>query len=405
MVERQANGLRPSGTERCALGSALRRVLAMPLLADRDLPPFPRAIRDGYALRAAETRTQPVIFELCGEIAAGVGEAELRPLPGAHTCAAIMTGAPLPEGADCVLMVEHSRQLADGRIEALHALSEGENVVARGAEAQRGARLLEPGTLLTPAGIALAAAVGAAGVAVYRRPRVAILTTGSELVEIHATPAAFQIRNSNAWSLAAQLAQAGAEPVMLRAAPDEPTELRTLLAEALRCAMVLVSGGVSMGKHDIVEAALAEFDARFHFTGIAMQPGKPAVFCDCARPAEPARRVPVFGLPGNPVSTMVCFEALARVLVEALAGRSVRPLHFPQARLAAAMTFKPGLRRFLPAVLEGTGAGCTVRALPWQGSGDLATTARADCFLVVDERLEKAEAGHWMPILIPGTSI
>lgn len=405
VVERHASAMRPAGAEFCALAEVAGRVLAAPLTADRDLPPFPRATRDGYALRSAEIQSLPAVFNLQGEIAAGVAEPELKALEGPKACVAIMTGAPLPEGADCVLMVEHSRRLQEGRIEALCTLSAGENVVPRGAEARQGSQLLAPAMVMTPAAVALAAAVGAARISVYRRPRVAVLTTGSELVEIHEKPAAFQIRNSNAWSLAAQLRHAGAEPVILRTAPDEPARLRALLAEALGCEMALISGGVSMGKYDIVEAALAEFDARFLFTGVAMQPGRPVVFCNCARPSERAVRVPVFGLPGNPVSTMVCFEVLARTAVEALTGQPIRPLRFLQAPLACAISHKPGLRRFLPAVIEGSGAGCSVRPLAWQGSGDVAASARAGCFIVVDEKLERAEAGQLIPVLIPGTSL
>ena len=304
-----------------------------------------------------------------------------------------MTGAPVPPGADSVAMVEHVRR--DGDTVALErTLAAGENVVPRGAEARAGATLLPPGTRLNAHGIAAAAACGAAHLLVWAKPRVAILSTGDELVGVEATPLPHQIRNSNTHSLAAQVRALGGEPYTLSPVADEPAALAASLRQAAAsCDLLLISGGVSMGKYDLVEPALLALGGRFHFTGARIQPGKPVVFGSLGQ-------LPFFGLPGNPISTMVCFALFAAPILAALGGEQGYTPPFAQARLLAPVGNKPGLTRFLPASLASDIAGSRVEAIPWQGSGDLAGTARANCFLVVPPEAGDLPAGATVSVLL-----
>jgi molybdopterin molybdotransferase len=379
-------------------------VLAQPVIADRDQPPFPRATRDGYAVRAADLARLPAILQVIAEIKAGASAATLPPTLDGGQAAAIMTGAPAPVGADAVVMVEHtSRQ--GGEVTITRAVKAGENIVPAGAEARGGEVLLISGTRLGPAAIAVAASVGCDVLPVYHRPKVAVLSTGDEVVPVSAQPGPAQIRNSNSHSLAAQLTLAGAEPVVLPIAPDESGCLRDLISQGLESELLLVTGGVSMGKYDLVEQVLEGLGAQFYFTGTAIQPGRPTVFGSCARRrtgAETGLQEPVyfFGLPGNPVSTMVTFELFARPLVEALAGMVPRNLVFTHARLKSEVRIKTGLKRFLPAMLSGEFESAEVELVSWQGSGDIAATARANCYLVISADREQIPADEWMPVLL-----
>ena len=397
-VEVEAARLRPSGVEAVRLLRSQGRVLAEEVVADRDLPPFPRATRDGYAVRAADLARLPAELKVIGEIRAG---AALDPGlgPVASGCAAeIMTGAPVPAGADAVVMVEYTSRQGD-RVSLQRAVAAGENVVPRGSEARRGDVLLPRGMRMTPAAIAAAAAAGKAEVRVHRRPRVAILSTGDELVEIAAEPGENQIRNSNSYSLAAQVKAAGGDPAQLAIAPDQREPLRRLLEEGLAADLLLVTGGVSAGKHDLVEEVLSQLGAEFLFTGALIQPGRPVVFGRAPR-RPGADATPFFGLPGNPVSTMVCFELFARPVLDALSGAAPSPLQFVKARLKAEMKTRTGLTRFLPAVLSGEFEEAEVEMVRWQGSGDVAGAARANCYLVVPPDAEELAAGEMVSILM-----
>ena len=351
MVEVEAARLRPAGAETVRLLRSPGRVLAEEVTAERDLPPFPRATRDGYAVRAADLARLPAELRVVGEIRAG-GALDPSLGPVAAGCAAeIMTGAPVPPGADAVVMVEYASRRGD-RVTIERAVAAGENVVPRGSEARRGDVLLRRGTRMTPAAIAAAAAAGKAEVRVHSRPRVAILPTGDELVEIAAEPGENQIRNSNSYSLAAQVEAAGGEAAQLAIAPDQREPLRRLLEEGLGADLLLVSGGVSAGKHDLVEEVLSQLGAEFVFTGALIQPGRPVVFGRAPR-RPGAEATPFFGLPGNPVSTMACFELFVRPVLDALSGALPAPLQFVKARLKSEVKTRPGLTRFLPAVLTG----------------------------------------------------
>ena len=407
LVEAHAAPLRPRGKELVELLEAAGQVLAEPIFADRNFPPFPRAMRDGYAVRAADLSPIPAVLEVIGEIKAGARSEDLPTLqPG--QAAAIMTGAPAPSGADAVVMVEYTSRDA-GRVQIMKPVLAGDNIAPIASEAKRGEKLLSAGARMDFAAIAVAASVGRSRLLVYSKPKVAILSTGDEIVDIDVPPAATQIRNSNSYSLAAQVQAAGGEPVLLPIAPDESERLRELIADGLEADLVLLAGGVSMGKYDLVEQVLAEFQAEFFFTGAQIQPGKPIVFGRVpygrGRPARetqqsPPAQVYFFGLPGNPVSTMVTFELFARPVLEALAGMPPRKLAFLSARLKSDINTKTGLKRFLPAILSGEFEHTEVAPAAWQGSGDIASMTRANCYIVIPPDREKIQAGEWVPVLM-----
>jgi molybdopterin molybdotransferase len=398
----------PPQAERVPLGQASGRVLAEPLYADRDQPPFPRSTRDGFACRAAEASTHKKLA-LAGSIHAG--EAPAGPLPPGAVWE-IMTGAPVPAGADSVVMIEHV-EAAGGKVRLLppRSVKPGENIVAEGAQARKGDLLLPAGTVIGFAQVALAAACGNSTVDVFVRPRVAILATGDELVAVDASPAPGQIRNSNAPMLASLVAAAGAEPWVLPAASDTAQSLDAALAQAARADLLLISGGVSAGKFDLVEPALARAGGVFHFTGVRIQPGKPLVFGELPRnhsganQNENATTCCFFGLPGNPVSSAVTFLLFAAPVLAALAGSRESGPRFALARLASTTDKhgKPGLTRFLPAHCDfGASAGPLpeVELVSSQGSGDIAAMARSNCFLVVPEEAHRLEAGAIVRILL-----
>jgi len=389
--------LQLSTIEVVALHESAGRILAKPLLADRPMPPFPRSTRDGYACRAAEASAREWLH-VAGSIRAGQPPA--GPLP-ARAVWEIMTGAAVPEGADAVAMLEHV-EAADNqiRLRPPRTLEPGENVVPLGAEAQQGGEVVPAGVTLTPAAIAAAAACGNASIEVFKRPRVAILTTGDELVGVAENPGPAQIRNSNAPMLASLVSKAGGDPWILPVARDEAGELEAALRQAVQSDMVLVSGGVSAGKFDLVEPALARLGAQVHFTGVRIQPGKPLVFCEVPRGDNQA--VPVFGLPGNPISSAATFLLFASPVLAALAGSAEPHPRFSIAVLAREIKGKPELTRFVPSFCSFqplNGSNPEVAAVNWQGSGDIAAFARANCFVAVPEGNDRINAGELVRIL------
>ena len=397
--------------ERVEIGRAQGRILARPLCADRDQPPFARSTRDGFACRAAEASVR-MPLTIAGFTRAGEVPADALP-PGSAW--EIMTGAPVPAGADAVVMLEHV-ETANGQITLApkRSIAVGENIVAQGAQAHKGDQLLPAGTPIGFAQVALAAACGHAALEVFARPRVAILSTGDEIVPIKTSPAPGQIRNSNGPMLAALVQAAGGEPWLLPPASDNAHALDTAVAQAVEADLLLITGGVSAGKFDLVEPALARAGASFHFTGVRIQPGKPLVFGDMPRPRvsgnEGSRSsivsptLPFFGLPGNPVSSAVTFMLFAAQVLASLAGNLEAVPRFALARLAptAEKTGKPGLTRFLPANCTFGAADRLPEVVPvsWQGSGDQAAMARANCFLVLPEEQPHPASGAIVRILL-----
>jgi molybdopterin molybdotransferase len=407
LVERHAAQIQPVGKNQIDLIEAVGSVLAEPVAADRDFPPFHRAARDGYAVRAGDLAKLPAILDVICEIKAGA-PAPAIPVLQAGQAAMIMTGAPAPEGTDAVVMVEYTARKG-GKVEISKGIEPGGNIVPRGSEAKRGEMLLRPGHRLDAAAIAVAASVGKSRVLVYGRPRIAVLATGDEVVKVDSLPEPTQIRNSNSYSLAAQIRLAGGEAILLPIAPDEPVRLRELITQGFEKAdLLLLTGGVSMGKYDFVEQVLAEFRAEFFFTGVQIQPGRPVVFgripCADTRVSAPSahgeRPKYFFGLPGNPVSTMVTFLLFAQPMIEGLSGQGPRPLRFLHARLKTEVHTKAGLKRFLPAVLSGEFERAEVELARWGGSGDIAATARANCYVVTEPDRQRIEAGEWVPVLM-----
>lgn len=400
LVEVHASRIPVPAAESTDILSASGRVLAEPLTADRDFPPFPRATRDGYAVRSADVQKVPTTLQVIGEIKAGqpASHAAARVSPG--EAASIMTGAPVPDGADAVVMVEYT-SAHENSVKVTRPVTSEENIVPRGAEARQGSALLNRGQRLNAAAIALAASVGKSNLQVYRRSRVAVLATGDELVDIAAIPGPTQIRNSNTYSLGAQIREAGSDPVLLPIAPDEPDALRRLIEQGLTADLLLVTGGVSMGRYDLVEQVLSEMQAELLLTGAKIQPGRPVVFgkCGAGAPARDACKY-FFGLPGNPVSTMVTFDLFVRPMLDALAGLSPQKLIFLYARLKSDIRAKTGLKRFLPAFLSGEFENSAVELIPWQGSGDMAATARSNCYVVIPPDRELLAAGEWAPVML-----
>lgn len=407
VVEEHASRLSPGAAESVDLLHSAGRILAESVIADRDIPPFPRSTRDGYAVRAADLAKLPAQLTVMGEIKAGPPPGQAPSVLKLGEAFSIMTGAPVPQGADAVAMVEYT-SMQNGRVEITKAVERGENIVAEGAEALRSSVLLNPGARLNETAIALAASVGKSRLQVFRRPSVAVLATGDELVEVDAEIGSTQIRNSNSYSLAAQIQQLGGEAVLLPIAPDEPRQLRRFIEQGLQSDLLLMTGGVSMGRYDLVEQVLAELHAEFLFTGAKIQPGRPVVFGRilCGAHGLSASVSPessyryFFGLPGNPVSTMVTFELFARPMIEALAGMSPHSLAFLHARLKSEIRVKPGLRRFLPAVLSGEFEDSQVELVPWQGSGDIAARSRSNCLVVIPPDREHIPAGEWIAVML-----
>jgi molybdopterin molybdotransferase len=388
VIEQVGNMRGPRASGRVSVWDALGLVLAEEVKTDRQYPPFDRSTRDGYAVRAKDA--QPAAQLRCaGEIKAGDTVTEAL-APG--TCVQIMTGAAVPAGADAVVMIEYTQREGD-LVRFERAAQARQNIVPRGSEARRGQTILTPGMRLGFAELALAAQVGATQLQCAKRPRVAILSTGDEVVLIDVQPGPFQIRNSNSVSLAALVRIAGGEPVVLGNAADRVEDLGEKIERGLKEDALVLTGGVSMGKYDLVENVLKALGAEFFFDAVAIRPGKPAVFAVC-------QGKPVFGLPGNPVSTMVTFQLFVTPAIALLSGAAAHPLPLLEARLAEALNERPGLDHFLPARIEWRAREPEVRALKWQGSGDIAALAAANCFLLVPADRQKIAAGERVSVLL-----
>jgi molybdopterin molybdotransferase len=406
IVQTHAGKLGPRDAGAVELLRSTGRVLAQDVSADRDQPPFDRATRDGFAVQAAAWSSGQKL-RVIGQIRAGDnwngGEVPFG------SAVEIMTGAPVPAGIDAVAMVEHA-VLEEDHVSAgagssplqRHPLAPGDNIVPRGSEAHLGDVLLPKGTVMGAAEIAVAATCGQAELQVRKRPGVAICATGDELVGITEVPLPHQIRNSNSYGLAALVELAGGCPGRLEPAADVRGDVWERIAQGRMWDLLILSGGVSAGKYDLVEEVLAEFGAEFFFTGVKMQPGKPVVFGRLPKLEHASGAGPecyFFGLPGNPVSTQVTFHCFVEPFLHVLAGAPWAGPRFAQATLAQDIPSKPGLTRVLPARLTPALDRSEVRLVSWQGSGDLAANARANCYAVVPAGTNQ-RAGDTITVLL-----
>ena len=369
--------------EAVALADAAGRVLREDGRADADLPPFDRAAMDGYALRVEDARETPIRLRVAGELRAG-GWPQRALGPGQAW--RVMTGAPVPEGATAVQQVEKTR-LAGDEVEILAPVEPGANVARRGSEVAAGAIVLTRGSVIDAAAVAVLAAVGRSRPLVARRPRLALLVTGDELVAVDEVPAPGRIRNSNGPALAALARAAGADVSLLGVAPDRMEALAAAIARAPGADLLVVSGGVSAGDYDLVEPALQQAGFRPFFTGVAIRPGSPLVFGRVSAQL-------VFGLPGNPVSAQVTFELFVRPCLRRMQG--ARSLSRPRVpvELASVARNRSGRTSHLPARVSWRDGRLVAELVRSAGSADLVAHARANALVVLEAGRSEAAAGE-----------
>ena len=384
----------PLDSESVAVSDAVDRVLAEDIIADTDLPPFDRAQMDGYAVRSEDVSNTPARLRIVGESAAGSGwHHEMK----TGEAVRIMTGAPVPVGADAVQQVELTRE-SDGQVEILERVESGRSIVRRASEISAGETVLRAGEDINAAMIATLASFGYAEVKVGRRPRVAVMATGSELVDVDKKPGADQIRDSNNYTIAAYAALAGACVERLPLAVDDTEGLKRQIGQAAAATDVLVtSGGVSMGVYDFTKTALRELGAEIFFERVSLRPGKPTVF---ARLGDTL----VFGLPGNPVSVTVTFNLFVRTALRAMQGAKEPALKEETAVLACDLKGSIDRESYLPAVLRTDEKGTLMaEPLQWGGSSDFVAFARATALIDVPAGVKMIEAGDRVTIVrLPG---
>ncbi|MEW5902827.1 MAG: gephyrin-like molybdotransferase Glp [Pseudomonadota bacterium] len=386
---------RTLGMERVPLQQALGRVLAEGVCANRDQPPYDVSAMDGYALRSADVAQVPAVLEVIEDIKAGdMPQHTLQ----AGQCARIMTGAPLPQGADAVLRVEDTQLLADGRVRIDVRVPARNDIRDRGESMRDGEMILPVGTSITPGVVGLLAMVKAAQVMVYRQPRVAILSTGDELEGLDDPFDANKIPDANSYALMAQVQALGIEPVLLGIARDEPQHLREMLQRGLQFDVLLVSGGTSVGVHDYVRPTLEALGVQMKFWRVAMKPGHPMAF-------GVAPLTWVFGLPGNPVSSMVCFEQFVLPALRSIQGHAPRYRRTLTAQLTHAIKHKPGRSEFVRVTLRREGGDWLATSTGAQGSGMLRSMAQAHGLLVVPAASAGLPAGEAVTVqLLDGTA-
>ncbi len=376
----------PGPVESTSLLRARGKVLAEPINAPLCLPPFDNSAMDGFAVRSADLAgaepSRPVCLPVITEVAAGCASLpELRP----GTTCRIMTGAPIPPGADAVVRVEETCE-ESGVIRFVRPVEGGANIRCQGEDFRKGDRLLDAGTVLTPPRIALLAGVGLTEVMVHAAPRVAILTSGDELATPGQVLRPGQIYDSNAFALAAMVSEAGGIPIMMGVLHDDREHTLQQLREAASHDVILTSGGVSMGRHDVIGETL-KHHGDLHFDRVAQQPGKPFTYATLWGK-------PVFALPGNPVATMICFEIYVRPILRLMAGQP--DIERPRLWVTMAEDYAktPGKQAFLRVILDRTEAGATARLSGSQGSAMLSSMARANALVIIPEEASGLAAGE-----------
>ena len=378
--------------EAVAIGESTGRILAEDIIADTDLPPFDRAQMDGYAVRAADVASTPVRLEIVGESAAGAGwHHEMK----AGEAVRIMTGAPVPVGADAVQQVELTREPnGAGEVEILESVDVGRSIVRRADEIKAGETVVRAGADINAQTIATLASFGYANVQVGRRPRVAVMATGSELVDVGQKPARDQIRDSNNYMIEAYAKLAGATVERLPLAGDDRDELKREMTAAIdRCDVLITSGGVSMGIYDFTKAAFKELGAEIFFERVALRPGKPTVFGRIGKTL-------LFGLPGNPVSVAVTFNLFARTALRVMQGANEPTLRHEHAVLARDIKGSPDRESYLPAILRTDEKGTLLaEPLKWGGSSDFVSFARATALINLPADVKRIAAGSTVRVV------
>lgn len=378
----------PLGTERLPLDAAAGRTLAGEVHAPGDLPPWDNSAMDGYAVRSEDCRGEAVL-PIAGYQTAGGRDASSVPPGGAVR---IMTGSPIPEGCDAVVPFEEAEE-TDGSIHVPGPVRPRQHIRYRGEDVRAGALVLRDGTVLRPPEISLLASFGRAMVPAYRKPRVAILSTGDELVELGDPPGHGKIVNSNSHALAAAIAEAGGEPILLGIARDEREDLRTRVSEGLAADVLVTSAGVSAGDRDLVRDVLAELGVENVFWKVLVKPGGPTAF-------GVAGRTPVFSLPGNPVSSLITFEVFVRPALMKMTG-SPCPVKTPvKAILGEPVKKKAGKTQFLRVIVEWGEEGCVARTAGDQNTGILRTLVRADGIAVLPLERTTFAAGENVDVLL-----
>jgi molybdopterin molybdotransferase len=378
---------------RAALADALSLVLAEDVVSDIDSPPYDKSVVDGFALVAADLEGAGRELQILEEVTAGMVPSKCVER---GTATRIMTGAPIPGGADAVVMVEQTEPRGQKVLTRQAGIKAGQNILPRAAALKAGERVLAAGKLLRPIELGLLAEVGCDRVKIVPRPSVAVLVTGNELVAGSARPGPGQIRNSNGPMLAALARSAGANSMELGIARDEQADLSRLIAAGLEHDILVISGGVSAGVLDLVPDVLTSLGVRQVFHKVNLKPGKPLWFGALERGHE--RRTPVFGLPGNPVSSLVCFELFVLPAIEKLRGLAPVGLRRRQAVLAVAHVQRGERPTYWPARLHGAEA--RVTPLAWKGSGDLCTLAEANCLIVFSAGERRYAAGDEVEVLL-----
>ena len=381
-------------SESVTLDRSLGRVLADSILANRDLPPYDVSAMDGFAVRFDDLASAPVTLQIVEDIKAGdMPTATLN----SGQCSRIMTGAPLPKGSDAVIRVEDTKQISTDTVQIGIAVKAGHDVRLRGENMKTGDVVLTAGTEITPGVIGILATVKCTHMQVYCRPRVAILSTGNELEAMDEPVDPNKIPDSNTYALMAQVQALGIEPVLLGIARDDPVELEQYLKRGLEYDVLLVSGGTSVGVHDYVRPTIEKLGVSMKFWRVAMKPGHPLAFGTTSKTA-------VFGLPGNPVSSMVCFEEFVAPLLRRMMGNPRLHRRTVTARLAHPLRMKPGRTEFVRVQLTSDASGYLASSTGTQSSGVLLSMARADGLLVLPAECAGMAAGEQVTVqLLNGT--